>query len=285
MPLLQGPRRAAPPRKKVTPKSTLAEVAPESLREDTSDVASEGLPLPIPVPSYVETEVVAADSIADTFPSEPASGGPTEESGGPAPIVLSPEEITEASPPPAQLLSDASDPRSESLEESQADSTTVHDLLRTADPIELDVPSELRDPRDESEFEEATRHEPSKGRVPITEEVEDDAHAYDVEDGDEDGHGYEGEITREQGIPERVSEAGGFSPSGGQPVPSPFDKTTTLHAERKLSADLLPEETGDSTFEIQPLQLGASPISHSVSQQGGSANAVDDEDGGDNGKY
>ena len=239
------------------------------------------------MPSNVEAEVVAADPIAAASPPEPAPGVPTEEaSGGPTPIVLSPEEISEPSPKSARVPSDPSDPRLEPPEESQADSTTVHDSLRTADPIELDVSSELRDLRDELKFEETTSHASSKGRVPITEEVEDDEYAHDVEDGDDDGYGYEGEITREQRISERVSEAGEFSPSSGQPVPSlPLHKTTTLHAERKLSADTVPEETGDSTSEVQPFQPGASPISHSVSQQGGSANAVDDEDGGDNGKY
>jgi len=272
MPILQGPRRAAPPRKKVTPKQTLVEteVAPESLGEDPSGVTPEGLPSPIPVPSYVDTEVVAADPIADVSPSEPASGGPTEDSSsGPALIVGTAEETLEASPPSAQLPSDASDLRPESPKVYQAESTTVHDLLRTADPIKLDAHSELQDLRDELKFVEATGHEPSKGGVSITEEEEED----------------EGETTREPHIPERVSEAGGLGPSGGQTVLSPVDETTTLHVERKSSVDTFPEETGDSASESRLLQLGASLISHSVYQQGGSANVVDDEDGGDNGKY
>jgi hypothetical protein len=272
MPIPQGPRRAAPPRKKVTPKPTLVEteVAPESLGEDPSGVTPEDLPSPIPVPSYVETEVVAVDPIADVSPSEPASGGPTEESlSGPAPIVRTAEEMLDASPPSAQLPSDAPDLRPESPKDYQAHSTTVHDLLHAADPIELDVHSELRDLRNELVFEEAT-HEPSKGGVSITEEEDED----------------ETVNTQDQYIPARVSEAGGLGPSGGQTVPSPpSDETTTLHDERKLSVDTYPEETGDSTLESQPLHIGAPLISHSVYQQGGSANVVDDEDGGDNGKY
>jgi hypothetical protein len=269
MPLLQGPRRTAPPRKKVSPKPTLTaetEAAPESLGEDTPGVTSEGLPLPIPVPGH---EVVAADSIADASLSEPASGRATEESiGGPAPIVLSPEEISDPISPPAQLPSDASDPRPETLEESQVDSNTKHDYLSPDDPIELDVPSELRVPRDESEFEEATAHEPSGDGVSVVEEEEED------------------ETTRWQPIAERVSETGEFDASGGRLVTSPpLDETTTLHVERKLSVDTLPEGTGDSTLESQPLQLGTPFASHPVYQQGGSANVVNDEDGGDNGKY
>jgi hypothetical protein len=277
MPLLQGPRRAAPPRKKSAPKTSppVAEVAPESLGEDTSGVTSEGPPLPVPVPSSVETEVVAADPIADASPSEPASGRPTEESSdGPAPVVRDSEETPEPSSPSAQLPSDASEPRTEFPEESQVDLRTDHDLLRAADPIGLDVPSELPDPRDESEFEESTRQEPSKSRVSITEEEE-----------ESEGEG-EDETTQEQHIAKRVSEAGGFNPSGGKSIPPPpVDETTTLQAERELSVDTLPEETGSSTVESRALQPGAPLISHSVYQQGGSANAVVDEDDGDNGKY
>ena len=273
MPIPQGPRRAAPPRKKVTPKQTLVEteVAPESLGEGLSGVTPEDLPSPISVPSHVETEVVAADPIADASPSEPASGGPTEESlSGPAPIVRTTEEMLDTSPPSAQLPSDSSDLRPESPKDSQAHSTTVHDLLYTADPVERDVHSELRNLRNELVFEEATGHEPSKGGVSTTEEEDED----------------ETETTQDQHIPVRVSEAGGFGPSGGQTVPSPpLDETATLHVERKLSVDTDPEETGDSTLERRPLQIGAPLISHSVYQQGGSANVVDDEDGGDNGKY
>ena len=263
MPLLQGPRRAAPPRKKISPKPTLpaeAEVAPESLGEDTPGVTSEGLPLPIPVSSH---EVVAADPIADASLAEPASGRATEESfSGPAPIVLSPEEISEPSPPPAQLPLDASDARPESPEESPIDSSTKLDSLRPDDPIELDIPSEPHVPRDESESEEATAHEPSREGVSVIEE--------------EKGN----ETTRQH-----VSEMGGFNPIGGQPATLSLDETTTLHAARKLSVDTLPEGTGDSTLESQPLQPGAPFVSHLVYQQGGSANAENDEDGGDNGKY
>lgn len=269
MPLLQGPRRAAPPRKKVASKPTVpteTEVTPESLGEDTPGVASDGLPLPTPVSSHVETEVVAAGPIADSFLSEPASERPTEESfGGPTPIVPSPEEKSEPPPPPARLPSDSSDPRPESPEESQVDSRTKHDFLHLDDPIELDVPSELRVLRDESEFGEATAHEPSRDGTSMIEE----------EDEDED------ETSRQQRIAERISKTGGFNPIG-QPVTSPpLDETTTLHVDRKSSVDTLPAGTGGSTFESQPSQLGA-PL---VSQQGGSANAVNDEDGGDNGKY
>src|SRR6266702_5350396 len=273
MPLLQGPRRAAPPRKKVTPKPTLSaetEVAPESLGEDTPGVTSEGLPLPIPVPSHIETEVMAADPIAD---AEPALGRPTEEPfGGPAPIVHAPEK-SEPSPPPTRLSSDSLDPsdlRPESPEESQVDSRTEHDFLRPDDLIELDVPSEIQVPRDDSEVEEATAHEPGKDGVSMAEEGEEE----------------EDETTREQRIAERVSETGGFNPPGGQPVTSPpLDETTTLHVERKLSVDTLPAGTGGRTLESQPLQPSAPLVSHSVSSQDGSANAVNDEDGGDNGKY
>lgn len=270
MPLLQGPRRAAPPRKKVTPKPTLlaeTEVAPESLGEDTPGVTSEVLPLPIPIPSHVETSVVAADPIADPSLSEPASGRATEESFG-EPIVFAPEEISAPSPPPVQLPSDASDPRTESPGVSQVDSSTKHDSLGPDDPVELDDSSELRVPPEESEFEEATAHVPSEGGVSVTEEEEED------------------ETTRRQRIAERVSETGEYNSFGRQPTTSPpLDETTTLHVERKLSVDTLPEGTGDSTLESQPLQLGAPLVSHSVYQQGGSANAVNDEDGGDNGKY
>ena len=277
MPLLQGPRRAAPPRKKVAPKPTPpeAEVTPESVGEDTSGVTSEGSPLPIPLPTSVETEVVAADPIALASPSEPTSARPTEESFDvPAPVVRVPEEEQGPSSPSAQLSPDASGMRAEFPEESQVDSKTDHDLLRAADPIELDVPSELPDQRDESEFEEATGQEPGKGGVSITEEEE--------EEGESEG---EDETTQDQHIAERVSEAGGFSPSGVQTVPSPVDEATTLHVDRKLSVDNLPEETGGSAFGSHPLQLDAPLISHSVYQQGGNANEVDDEDGGDNGKY
>lgn len=261
MPLLQGPRRAAPPRKKVMPKSTLStetEVAPESLG-DTSGVTSEGLPLPIPMLSHVETEVVAADPIADTSPSEPASGRPTEEPlDGPAPIVHIPEEKSEPSPP-TRLPSDPSDLRPGSPEESQVDSRTERDFPLPDVPTELDVPSELQVPREESELEEATAYEPNK-----------------------DGVAVEDETTRGQHMAERVSKMGEFNPSGGQPDTSPLDEPTTLHAERKLSVDTLPTGTGGSTLENQSPQLGASLASYSVSSQGGSANAVNDEDGGDN---
>ncbi|KAH9035608.1 hypothetical protein EDB84DRAFT_1485222 [Lactarius hengduanensis] len=267
MPLLQGPRRAAPPRKKVTPKSTLStetEVAPESLG-DTSGVTSEGLPLPIPVLSHVETEVVAADPITDTSSSEPASGRPTEEPlDGSAPIIHIPEEEKSEPSPPTQLPSDPSDLRPGSPEESQVDSRTVHDFPLQDVPIELDVPSELQVPREESELEEATAYEPNKDGVAVTEEEEED------------------ETTRGQHIAERVSKTGEFNPSGGQYDTSPLDEPTTLHAERKLSVDTIPTGTGDSTHENQSPQLGASLASYSVSSQGGSANAVNDEDGGDN---
>ncbi|KAI9465008.1 hypothetical protein BJY52DRAFT_755542 [Lactarius psammicola] len=273
-PLLQGPRRAAPPRKKVVPKPTLpteTEAAPESLGEDTPGVTSEGLPLPVPVPSNVETEVAAADPIADAFLSEPASGRPTEEPfGGSAPIVHAPEEKTEPSPPPTRLPSDSSDPtnlRPESPKESRVYSRTEHDFLRPDDPIELDVPSGPQVPRDESELEEATAQEPSKDGVSMTGEEEED------------------ETTGGQDIAERVSKTG-FNPSDGQPVTSPsLDETTTIHVERKSSVDTLPAGIGGSPLESQPLQPGAPLVSYSVSSQGGSANAVNDEDGGDNGKY
>ena len=275
MPLLQGPRRAAPPRKKVAPKPTPpeAEVTPESVGEDTSGVTSEGSPQPIPVPSSVGTEVVATDPIALASPSEPASARPTEETSfdGPAPVVRIPEEMPEPSSPSAQLPSDASDPRTKFPEESQVDLKTDHDLLHAADPIELDVPSEQPDQRDESEIEEATGQGLGKGGVSIAEE-------------EEEGEG-EDETTQEQHIAERASEAGGFNPSSVQTVVSPVDEATTLHVDRKLSVDTLPEETGGSAFESRPLQLDAPLLSHSVYQQGGSANDVDDEDGGDNGKY
>ncbi|KAH9002832.1 hypothetical protein EDB86DRAFT_2898394 [Lactarius hatsudake] len=269
MPLLHGPRRAAPPRKKVTPKPTLSaetEVAPGPLGEDTSGVTSEGLPQPIPVPSHVETEVVAADPIADASPSEPASGRPTEEPlDGPAPIVHIPEAKSEPSPP-TRLPSDPSDRRPGSPEESQVDSRTEHDFPLPDVPIELGVPSELQVPREESELKEATAYEPNEDGVAVTEEEEED------------------ETTRGQHIAERVSKTGESNPSGGQYDTSPLDEPTTLHAERKLSVDTLPT-TGGSTLENQSPQLGASLASYSVSSQGGSANAVNDKDGGDNGKY
>src|SRR6266404_7109359 len=276
MPLPQGPRRAPPPRKKVATKPSLpveTDVTSESLGEEAPGVTSESQPLPVPVPhaSHVEPEVVATGPSADDLKSEPVSRKPTEElvSG----MEHTPEEKPEREPslPPEQLPSDSSDPRPESPEESREDTGPRQDILHPDDSTELDVTSAVRIPRDESEYEEATAQELSKDGVLMTEEEE--------ENEDED------ETTRRQRIAERISKAGGFNPIGGQPVISPSsDKGTTLHVERKSSVDTSPVKVGDSPLDGG--QPGTPPVSYSVSQQGGSADTVDDEDDdGDHGKY
>ncbi|KAH9999639.1 hypothetical protein BJV74DRAFT_163896 [Russula compacta] len=90
MPVPQGPRRAAPPRKKFSQKQTPpAETEATTLLpekdtpiHDSSDIIPESQSAPVPVPGHVEPEVGAADPNTGVYASAPeyVDEVPTEDS-------------------------------------------------------------------------------------------------------------------------------------------------------------------------------------------------------------
>ncbi|KAI9452448.1 hypothetical protein F5148DRAFT_503827 [Russula earlei] len=111
MPVPQGPRRPAPPRKKSSQKPTPpaeleAATSPSLDKDEFSHTSTDAIPEcqspPSPVPGHVALQVSATDTISDVSPPEPADGhlGPTKQSFSVDALpVLSPEAGSVPAPP------------------------------------------------------------------------------------------------------------------------------------------------------------------------------------------
>lgn len=285
MPIPQVPRRAVPPRKKSSqkqspptePEATTLSPEKDTPIPDVSDTISESQTAPIPVPAHVEPEVdVAADPTADFYsagsadenlqPTEQTSASqlvPSHEAGsGPALTFV---------PPPPPLV-----PHSESPDDFEVESRTAQSLQSLDNVGEPAVPSSPTVLQTTQEETEAERVEPDEDEAPVepAEEV--------GEEEDKD------ETARKERIAERVAKMGGFNPFGGQPMRSPSLGDEPPHVERKLSGREVPVESEGTTPQDQAAAQATPPIPYSVSQQGGSATGVnedDEEDDGYDGKY
>ena len=286
MPIPQVPRRAVPPRKKSSQKQsppTEPEATTLSPEKDTpildvSDTISESQTAPIPVPAHVEPEVdVAADPTADVYSAGSADENlqPTEQTSA-SQLVPSHEAgsgpVLTFVPPPPPLV-----PHSESPDDFEVESRTAQSLQSLDNVGEPAVPSSPTVLQTTQEETEAERVEPDEDEALVgpAEEV--------GEEEDED------ETARKERIAERVAKMGGFNPFGGQPMRSPSLGDEPPHVERKLSGGgEVPVESEWNTPQDQAAAQATPPIPYSVSQQGGSATGVnedDEEDDGYDGKY
>lgn len=167
MPVPQGPRRAAPPRKKASSKPTPAETeaATPFLEKDTPiydspDLTSESQSAPIPASGHVEPEVGATDANADGSLPEPA-----DEKTAPLPRPVSPP----------------SEPSPEPLDTPEVDLKPRQDLPPPDDPIETAVPSSAGVPgvmQERSEVEEVLAPEPGEDETAEAAAEEEDEGAF-----------------------------------------------------------------------------------------------------------
>jgi myosin tail region-interacting protein MTI1 len=284
MPVPQGPRRAAPPRKKSSQKQTPPaepEATTPSFEKDTSihdvpEIAPGSQTTPVSVP--VEPEVDAAtDPNANVRPAETADENlepitpsysvtaqqvPSHEAGSePAPPPIPP-------PPPLDF-------HSESPDELEVEPRPKQGLPSPDDVAESVVPSIPAVPR-------ITQEETEVETVVVPEYNEDEASVAPAEEEDED------ETARKQRIAECVAKMGGFNPFGGQPMRSPSLEDEPSDVERKGSGEVIPVEGEGTTLQSEPAALAAPTIPYSVFQQDGSATVNeegDDDDDGNDGKY
>jgi hypothetical protein len=281
MPVPQGPRRAAPPRKKSSQKQTPpaeTEATTVSLEKETpihdiSDIVAGSQTTPIPVPGYDESEVDAsADPNAIAHLTEPADENlePTEPSfSTTAQLILDNDAGSGPAPPPIPL-SPPLDLHSESPGELEADSKPTQGLQSHGDIGELADPSiPTASQQEETETEGVVVPGPDDHDTPVAPAEEDD----------------EDETARKQRIAEHVAKMGGFNPFGGHPMrpPTPGDEPPSI--ERKASVGAMPVEGEGTTLQGQP----PPPNPYSVFQQGGRATVVneegDNDDDGNDGKY
>lgn len=167
MPVPQGPRRAAPPRKKAASKPTPAETeaATPFLDKDTPiydspDLTSESQSAPVSASGHVEPEVGATDANADGSLSEPA-----DEKTAPLPRPVSP----------------SSDPSPEPLDTPEVDLKPRQDLPPPDDTIETAVPSSAGVPgvmQEGSGVEEVLAPEPGEDETAEAAAEEEDEGAF-----------------------------------------------------------------------------------------------------------
>ena len=282
MPVPQGPRRAAPPRKKSSQKQippAETEAATPSFEKDTSthdvsDSISGSQTTPVSVPDHVEPEFDAAadpdasvrpaETVDENFehiaPSFSVTAVPDPEPGStrvPPPI-----------PPPPPL-----GPHTESPDELEVDARHKQDILSPEDIGESIVPSIPAVSRitQETEVEPVVVPGLNEDETPVAPPEEDD----------------DDETARRQRVAERVAKMGGFNPFGGQPMRSPTLEDEPSDVERKGSGGVIPVESEGTTLQSQPAATADLPIP--VFLQGGSATVDeegdDDGDNGNDGKY
>jgi myosin tail region-interacting protein MTI1 len=248
MPVPQGPRRAAPPRKKSSQKQTPpaeAEVIASSPEKgtavhDSSYTPSESQSAPVPLPDDVEPEVRATDPDADDVHlSDFADKNLELAEQAPSvtvPPILSPEE--EPAPAPLRPASLPLEPQSASLDDPDVGPNPTQAPDEIAEPT-VPLISTSQVTQEETGFEGVAIPHASydEALVAAEEEV--------VED----------DTDRGQGITEHVAKIG--------------------------------EEPGVVVVESHPAASAASSesFSYGVFQQGGGETAVEEEDDGNDGKY
>jgi myosin tail region-interacting protein MTI1 len=282
MPVPQGPRRAAPPRKKSSQKQTPpaeTETATSSYEKDTSindvsETISGSQTTPVSVPDHVESELDAAAN-ASVRPAETADEnfGPIAPSFSvtavPDPEAGSARALPPIPPPP--LLG----PHTESPDELEVDARPKQDILSPEDigpSVVPSIPAVSRITQEEAEVEP----------VVVPGLNEDEAPVAPAEEEDED------ETARRQRVAERVAKMGGFNPFGGQPMRSPTLEEEPSDVERKRSGGVIPVESEGTTLQSHPAATAELPIPYSVFLQGGSATVNEeggDDDDGNDGKY
>jgi myosin tail region-interacting protein MTI1 len=221
MPVPQGPRRAAPPRKKAvskpTPPAETGAAATPPLEKDTPlydspDVISDSHSAPVPALGHVESEVGAADANAGGFLYELADGKP---------------------PPPPDPVSPSSDHRPESFDTPGVDSKPSQDLPPSGDTIERSVPGISHG---ESEIEEVAAPEPGDDETAEAAQEEED------EGGDEETHRLR--------AAEPVAKMGGFNPLGGQPMHSPPGGSPVGDAGAAFGSQHAPMDTSAVPYSV-----------------------------------
>jgi hypothetical protein len=256
MPVPQGPRRAAPPRKKSSQKQTPpAEAEPIASSpekgtaiHDSSYSPSESQSAPAPLQGDVEPEVRAADPDADDVHLSDLADKNLEltEQGSSVtvPPILSPEEESASAPP--RPASPPLEPRPESLDLDNPD----------VDPSPTQAPDDMAEPTvpSISTASQVTQEETDVEEVAIPHASNDDALVSAEEEEVED------DTDRGQGIAEHVAEM------GGEELPN--ISSAAIAVESHPAASVVSSES----------------VSYEVFQQGGGATAVDEDDGND-GKY
>jgi len=273
MPVPQGPRRAAPPRKKKqTPPAETESATSSSLDKDTpthdgSDTVPEGHTAPAPVPDHEESEVKVIDPTSEVSLSEPADELLESIEQSPTLTAL-PVSDPEAGPVPPRPVSPPVEVRPEHPDEPEIDTRPTQDLQSPDDaatPAALSIPPTSR----------ISQEEVSK-EVVVPEPGEDETPGLVAEDEAED------ETTRRQRIAERVAKTGGLNPFGGQPPLPPTPGEEPPVEGRVSEEDVHVEGTA---FDDHPATPSAPSVSYSVSHLGGGATAFDGEDDGNDGKY
>ena len=248
MPVPQGPRRAAPPRKKSSQKQTPpaeAEAIVPSPEKGTSIHDSfytpENQSAPVPVPGDVEPDVRATDPDADDVHlSDLADKNLELNEQASSATVLSPEE--EPAPAPPKPASPPLEPQRDFLEDPDVDPSLTQAPDDIAEPTVPSISTASQFTREDTEDDEVAVPHASNDEALVAaeeEEVEDDT-----------GHG--------QGIAGHV----------GEELPYISSAAIAVESESHPAAPAASSE----------------PVSYVVSQQGGGATAVDEDDGND-GKY
>lgn len=253
MPVPQGPRRAAPPRKKSsqkqTPPAEAEAVAPSPEKgttvHDSSYTPSESRSAPIPLPGDVEAEVRAADP-DDVHLSDLADKNlelTEQASSATGPPILIPEE--ESAPAPPRPASPPLESQPDSLDIADVDSglTQVPDDI--AEPTVPSTSTASQVTHEETEVEEVAIPHASNDEAPVSAEEE------EVED----------DTGRGQGIAGHVADMGGEEEL-------PYISSAAIAVENHPAASAASSES----------------VSYGVFQQGGGEAAVDEDDGND-GKY
>jgi len=284
MPVPQGPRRAAPPRKKSSQKQTPpaeTEAATSSFEKDTSihdvsETISGSQTTPVSVPDHVEPGFdTAADPNASVRPAETADENfePIAPSFS-VTAVPDPEAGSARAPPPIPPPPPLS-PHTESPDELEVDARPKQDILSPEDigeSIVPSIPAVSRITQEEKEVEPVVMPGLNEDETPVAPAEEED----------------EDETARTQRVAERIAKMGGFNPFGGQPMRSPTLEDEPSDVERKGSGGVIPIESKGTTLQSQPAATAELPIPYSVFLQGGSATVNeegDDDDDGNDGKY
>jgi myosin tail region-interacting protein MTI1 len=230
MPVPQGPRRAAPPRKKPASKPTPpieTGVAQPTLEDrtisDSPGAISDSHAAPVPALSHIEPEVWAADANADGTPSEPADVKPTL---------------------PPGPISPSSDPRPESLDTPRVDSKPGQDLPPLGDTTEPSSPGLMQKG---PEVEEVVTPEPGK------DEIAEAATATA-----EEGEGEDDEGAYRRRAAERGATMGGFNSLGGQPMPNVPGVIPVEDTGAALGSQHAPTDTSAVPYSVFQLGGGTS---------------------------
>jgi len=252
MPVLQGPRRAAPPRKKSSQKQTppadveAIAASPEkgTSIHDSSYTSSESQSAPVPQPGDVEPEVRATDPDADDVHLSDLADKDlelTEQAPSvTVPPILSPEE--EPAPAPPRPASPPLEPQPDFLDNPDVDPSHTQAPDDIAEPTVPSISAASQVTQEETEDEEvAIPHAGNDEALVAAEEEE-------VED----------DTGRGQGIAGHVAEMGGEELSG---------PAIAVESDSHPAAPVASSES----------------VSYGVFQRGGGATAVDDD--GDDGKY